>query len=50
MPKSFPNKTKHNMTTSNFLETLITVEDSGQNIPELNFKKNELAGTSNDVN
>lgn len=49
LPKSFPNKTKYTKPTSNFVETLIQVEDSGQNTPDLNLKNNELAGTSNDV-
>lgn len=31
------------------METLIQVEDNGQNTPESNLKNNELAGTSNDV-
>lgn len=37
------------MPTSNFVETLIQVEDSSQNTQESILKNNELAGTSNDV-
>lgn len=37
------------MPTSSFVETLIPIEDSGQNKSGSTLKNNELAETSNDV-